>query len=136
MNLQENIERIKKMMNLIINENASNQSPNTLLDKILGRVFKLDTNSEPYKFKIEDKEKNLISMQIIAPDGSFINIEKVDHVLEETSDGGKKLVGYNFQGKSGKVKLINLDNIKKIIDFVDDPKKTLLTISFVTFEKI
>lgn len=136
MNLKENIERIKQMINYNNSDLPLLESINVNIDKILGRQFKLDLTEEPYKFQIEDKNKNLVKMQIKAPNGNFINIVDVDHVVEDFGDGSKKLVGYNFKGKSGTVKLIEAQNVKKILDFVDDPKRKSLTISLVTFEKI
>ena len=136
MNLKENIQRIKQMINYNNSDLPLLESINVNIDKILGRQFKLDLTEEPYKFQIEDKNKNLVKMQIKAPTGNFINIVDVDHVVEDFGDGSKKLVGYNFKGKSGTVKLIEVQNVKKILDFVDDPKRKSLTISLVTFEKI
>jgi len=136
MNLQENIQRIIEMINYDNSDLILSESIDLSTDKILGRQFKLDLIEDPHKFQIEDKNKNLIKMQIKAPNGNFINIVDVDHVVEDFGDGGKKLVGYNFKGKSGNVKLIEVQNVKKILDFVDDPEKKSLTISFVTFEKI
>lgn len=136
MNLKENIQRIKQMINYNNSDLPLLESINVNIDKILGRQFKLDLTEEPYKFQIEDKNKNLVKMQIKAPNGNFINIVDVDHVVEDFGDGSKKLVGYNFKGKSGTVKLIEAQNVKKILDFVDDPERKSLTISLVTFEKI
>ena len=136
MNLKENIQRIKQMINYNNSDLPLLESINVNIDKILGRQFKLDLTEEPYKFQIEDKNKNLVKMQIKAPTGNFINIVDVDHVVEDFGDGSKKLVGYNFKGKSGTVKLIEAQNVKKILDFVDDPERKSLTISLVTFEKI
>lgn len=136
MNLKENIQRIKQMMNYNNSDLPLLESINVNIDKILGRQFKLDLTEEPYKFQIEDKNKNLVKMRIKAPNGNFINIVDVDHVVEDFGDGSKKLVGYNFKGKSGTVKLIEAQNVKKILDFVDDPERKSLTISLVTFEKI
>lgn len=136
MNLKENIQRIKQMINYNNSDLPLLESINVNIDKILGRQFKLDLTEEPYKFQIEDKNKNLVKMRIKAPNGKFINIVDVDHVVEDFGDGSKKLVGYNFKGKSGTVKLIEAQNVKKILDFVDDPERKSLTISLVTFEKI
>lgn len=136
MNLKENIQRIKQMINYNNSDLPLLESINVNIDKILGRQFKLDLTEEPYKFQIEDKNKNFVKMQIKAPNDNFINIVDVDHVVEDFGDGSKKLVGYNFKGKSGTVKLIEAQNVKKILDFVDDPKRKSLTISLVTFEKI
>jgi hypothetical protein len=136
MNLKENIQRIKQMINYNNSDLPLLESINVNIDKILGRQFKLDLTEEPYKFQIEDKNKNLVKMRIKAPNGNFINIVDVDHVVEDFGDGSKKLVGYNFKGKSGTVKLIEAQNVKKILDFVDDPERKSLTISLVTFEKI
>lgn len=136
MNLKENIQRIKQMMNYNNSDLPLLESINVNIDKILGRQFKLDLTEEPYKFQIEDKNKNLVKMRIKAPNGNFINIVDVDHVVEDFGDGSKKLVGYNFKGKSGTVKLIEAQNVKKILDFVDDPEGKSLTISLVSFEKI
>ena len=136
MNLKENIQRIKQMINYNNSYLPLLESINVNIDKILGRQFKLDLTEEPYKFQIEDKNKNLVKMRIKAPNGNFINIVDVDHVVEDFGDGSKKLVGYNFKGKSGTVKLIEAQNVKKILDFVDDPERKSLTISLVTFEKI
>jgi hypothetical protein len=136
MNLKENIQRIEQMINYNNSDLPLLESINVNIDKILGRQFKLDLTEEPYKFQIEDKNKNLVKMRIKAPNGNFINIVDVDHVVEDFGDGSKKLVGYNFKGKSGTVKLIEAQNVKKILDFVDDPERKSLTISLVTFEKI
>lgn len=136
MNLQENIERIKQMINFKDHKSLVSESKNIGIEKILGRKFNLDTSKEPYTFEIEDKNKNLIKMQIIAPTGNFINIVDVDHVIEELPDGSKKLLGYNFKGKSGTVKLIEPTDVRKIIEFVDNPDLKSKTISFVQFKKI
>ena len=134
MNLQENIQRIKEMMK--INHSFLSESQSLGVTKILGRPFQLVKTEVPYKFEIQDNKNNMIKMQITAPNGSFINIDEVDHVLEETDGGGKKLIGYNFKGKSGTVKMIDVPNVKRIIEFVDNSEKKSITISFVTFEKV
>jgi hypothetical protein len=106
------------------------------VSKILGRKYNLDTTEEPYKFEIEDDSNNLVSMVIKAPTGNYINIVDVNHAVEDTKDGGKRLVGYIFKGKSGNEKLISPSDVKKILEFVDDEESKNTTISMVKFEKI
>lgn len=103
--------------------------------KILGREYELDTTEEPFKFKIKNKNNELVSLIITSTFGD-INIIDVNHVVEDFGDGGKKLVGYKFKGKSGYEKLIETSEVKKIINFIDDSDSKSIKISSVEFKKI
>ena len=85
--------------------------------------------------KIKNKNNELVSLIITSTFGD-INIIDVNHVVEDFGDGGKKLVGYKFKGKSGYEKLIETSEVKKIINFIDDSDSKSIKISSVEFKKI
>jgi ribosomal protein L37AE/L43A len=132
-----NDEKMSPYYYFHFNKRSLTESENKIgTDRILGRKYRIDKSDEPYTFIIDNNLGIPIKMKISTM-GTFINIVDVNHVVEEMGDGGKKLIGYKFKGKSGTEKLIETPDVKRIIEFVDnDIPPTTLSISLVKFEKI
>jgi hypothetical protein len=114
--------------------------------KILGREFEILTNTDPYTLKIQNKKETntdpstptnptFTSLQMSAL-GSKLNPTAIEPVVEKKDDGKTLIKGYNFTFKNGNQRLIDVDNIKLIIDFVDDKTQTQFSKSGLVITKI
>jgi len=103
--------------------------------KVLGREFKVNTDTNPYTLSIKNNAEEFIDLQLFYL-GSQVNVVGITPKLEETEDNTKKLLGYKFLFKNGSVRLIESATIKDIIKFVDEKDKQDLTINGLKIIKI
>jgi hypothetical protein len=103
--------------------------------KVLGREFKVNTDTKPYTLSIKNNTGEFIDLQMFYL-GSEVNVVNIIPNLEETEEKTKKLLGYNFLFKNGNERLIETPTIKTIIEFVDNKMEMTHSISGLKIIKI
>jgi len=103
--------------------------------KVLGREFKINTDTKPYTLSIKNNTGEFVDLQMFYL-GSEVNVVNIVPNLEETEEKTKKLLGYDFLFKNGNERLIETPTIKTIIEFVDNKMEMTYSISGLKIIKI